>query len=94
VIMIAIFPSALKIHHALNHHKEIKCDEAVSTHFHEIEFDCDFHKYQIAPSYLASTFLFKPINTPILKQKNYGFYLEVSEYQKLHFSLRGPPTTS
>lgn len=92
VIMVAILPSAIKIHHALAQHKEIHCDDTTNTHIHEIEFDCDFQKYHIAPSYLAKTTSVTPVKDLILKQKNFGFYFEISEYQKLHFSLRGPPT--
>jgi hypothetical protein len=26
-------------------HKEIHCDEGIPNHFHQSEFDCDFHKF-------------------------------------------------
>lgn len=89
--MVAILPSALKIHHALTQHQEIHCNDTTSKHVHGIEFDCDFQKYQIASSNLTDVFVLKPANTTILKQKSSGFYFEISEHQKLHFSLRGPP---
>lgn len=84
-------PYFIKIGHGIYEHKELLCVEKGNLHIHEIEFDCDFHKYQ-----LSSLFCFNleepELIEPIFKgTKVINHYFFLSKYQRLHFVLRGPP---
>ena len=87
-------PIALKISHALYEHIEVECDDFTSVHIHEAEFDCDYQKFNLSPKCILSGF--KTVDQPDLEfqENDLSFYSFLSKYQKLHFSLRGPPSFS
>lgn len=93
IFLLACFftPYLLKIEHGIFEHKEVLCTESGELHFHEIELDCDFYKFQLKQ-------LFHPaFNAPKVqvhippKKRLIDHYCYLSKYQKLHFVLRGPP---
>lgn len=93
IILIACLftPYFIKIGHGIFEHKELRCVDKGELHIHEIEFDCDFHKFQISSLFYLDferPELFLP-NIP--NQKILDHYTFLSKYQKLHFVLRGPP---
>ena len=73
-------------------HLEIHCDEGIPNHFHQSEFDCDFHKFHFT---IALEGLSWNYDTPVF----HFFKSDTPEVEKL-FSrgpidynyLRGPPT--
>lgn len=89
-------PSAFKLEHAFSHtnHKHEVCLGEKQSHFHTLDLECEFHKFQLNTAFSI------PINNYqfIEKQENYKLihsqYIFISEFQQLHFSLRGPPTNS
>jgi hypothetical protein len=87
-------PDIAKINHAVNEHKEFTCSEKSKVHLHEVEFECDFHKYHIT-TYFSPQLINYTLFTPnhVVKQ-NQNYYFLLSEFQQLHFSLRGPPISS
>lgn len=94
VLAAMAIPDFAKISHAINEHKEITCLENRKVHFHEVEFNCDFHKYHIT-SYFSPQIVNFTFTPPFFKStQNQNYYFLLSEYQKLHFSLRGPPVYS
>ena len=87
-------PDIAKISHAVFEHKEQTCQEKTKGHIHETEFDCDFHKYHITTYLTPEVFSF-PILEPVnLTSVTDIFYFLLSEFQQLHFKLRGPPLHS
>jgi hypothetical protein len=92
IITIAI-PSVIKFSHVFTHHKhkhEI-CKGERTTHLHEIDLDCEFYKFKLnnnftLPQYSTAIFIENNQSKEVSNQ-----YLFLSNYQRLHFSLRGPP---
>jgi hypothetical protein len=84
-------PDVAKISHDVFEHKEQTCQEKTKVHFHEAEFDCDFHKYHITTYFTPELYSFQFIQPELHQTKNENFYFLLSEFQQLHFSLRGPP---
>ncbi|QXP58006.1 hypothetical protein H0I25_09600 [Cellulophaga sp. HaHa_2_95] len=87
-------PDIAKIAHAVLEHNEQTCQEKTKGHIHETEFDCEFHKYHITTYFTPEIYSFQvlePVNHIFFNEK---FYFLLSEFQQLHFTLRGPPLHS
>lgn len=89
---ILILPTALRFIHIFEHDSHIFCDGNQSTHIHQIDMECEFQDYHLhtnfIPTYSKITFLKEQNHLPkIISQ-----YFFISDYQRLPFSLRGPPT--
>lgn len=91
-LVVTLFaPTALKLTHVFNHHEHKVCIGDDSTHIHQVDLDCDFHKFQLNTNFTVNSFaikLFTPKEKFIEIVSQYNF---LSKYQRLHFSLRGPP---
>lgn len=92
IIVCMALPSVVKLTHAIQDHLELQCDENIAAHFHQSEFDCEFQKLN------HSQFSYPPIQDyhfyaqVAIEKANYNFYFFLQDYQKLHFSRRGPPS--
>jgi len=86
-----LLPTAVKAVHMFEHHKHVVCNGSTSTHFHKVDLDCEFQKFQLKQPFTISYLhidLFIPLDIPV---KNVSKYFYIDEYQRLPFSLRGPP---
>ncbi len=92
--MSILAPSAVKLSHALYEHQDVHCDEIGSLHIHKIELDCDFQKFNLSPQQYPIYFQTQNFSVPPIKVGAIGRYSFLSNYQKLHFALRGPPLVS
>lgn len=86
-----LLPSATKFMHIFEDHHHEVCYGEPDAHFHTLDLDCEFYKFQLnipftIPENLTDLVVFPEIKTIIPSE--YSF---LSEYQCLHFSLRGPP---
>lgn len=84
-------PSAVKIAHIFEHHKHVVCLGEDSTHIHQVDLDCQFHDFQLNNNFLVainycSFHIENEIQSQIISQYHF-----ISDYQRLPFSLRGPP---
>jgi len=92
LISAILVPSALKFSHFFIAHSHVECNEHVKTHFHQSDFECKLfkfhhtHQINFTPEEITFTILTLP------SEQNFNHYFHLSEYQTLHFSLRGPPT--
>tara|TARA_R110002051_G_scaffold79221_2_gene142977 strand:- start:853 stop:1149 length:297 start_codon:yes stop_codon:yes gene_type:complete len=93
ILLVASFlaPTAIKLWHSTFEHKELKCVNESSVHFHSIEINCDFQKFNIAYPFLLPNNEFAEKTTNFFRIDNFDYYTYLSTFQKLHFSLRGPP---
>ena len=92
LIATLLIPSIIKFCHTLSHHEHKVCLGKKSTHIHEVDLDCDFHKFQLNKTFTISNsfsalFICEELSVKIVSQ--YDF---LNSYQKLHFALRGPPS--
>lgn len=86
-----LLPTILKFEHVFEHHTHEVCKNPQALHFHDIEHDCEFFKFKITPQ-----ITFEYPQTELVEiEDNYSpicsQYEHVSRYQRLPFSLRGPP---
>ncbi|WNH09720.1 hypothetical protein [Thalassobellus suaedae] len=91
LVAILLVPTVLKFAHIFAHHEHDICLGEKSTHLHELNIDCDLHKFKLSNSYAITFFnfsLFSPKEVPLKIASQYQF---LSEYQRLQTSLRGPP---
>lgn len=92
LIVTLIVPSIVKFSHTFSHHKHKVCIGEKSTHIHEVDLDCDFHKFQLNKTFTISNYNSKLFICEELLVKIVSQYDFLNSYQKLHFVLRGPPS--
>ncbi|MDL5511805.1 hypothetical protein QSE00_08280 [Arenibacter sp. M-2] len=85
-------PSILKLKHAIFEHHTFVCKEKGKLHIHEVELDCDYHKFNLTHLYTLTQQEFATFTIVPKTEKIINFYNFLSKYQKLHFSRRGPPS--
>ena len=84
-------PSGVKLAHVFAHKHHKVCVGGDSTHIHQVDLDCEFHKFQLNNSFSFSTYtctLFSEKEMPLEIVSQYNF---ISKFQRLQDSLRGPP---
>lgn len=91
LVITLLVPTAVKFSHIFLHHHHEICHGEPQTHLHKADLDCNFYKFKLsAPFTIPSiTYAFHSIED---NHQNYaGVYSFLSDFQQLHFSLRGPP---
>jgi len=91
LVITLLVPSFVKLAHAFENHEHEICITPQKEHFHEYDIDCEFYKFktnpQVAISFdYAESIDIKTNTSPVVSQ-----YQFISDYQRLSFSLRGPP---
>ena len=95
VLTVAVLaPAMIKYTHGFQDHEHEVCFGKSESHLHELDIDCEFFKFKLNTQYVHVHKLFSTIDiehtTPIIT----SHYQLISDYQKLSFSLRGPPSLS
>jgi hypothetical protein len=91
IVACLLLPTGIKISHVFSHHEHEVCIGENQSHFHEIDMDCEFYKFN-----LNNNFYFKvvdysidfKIKTQTVNVKNYVY---LKDHQYLSTYLRGPP---
>ena len=86
-----MMPTATKFLHVFNHHQHEICNGEYQTHLHKSDFECSFYKFKLSSPYTLPTFEFVFLPAEDNHQTYKKSYDFLSEFQRLHFSLRGPP---
>ena len=91
IVVTLLLPSAVKFMHIFEKHEHEVCYGEVDSHFHTLDIDCEFYKFKLnipftIPEHIAVLIAYTEIMA--VPTKDYSF---LSDYQRLHFSLRGPP---
>ena len=90
---ILLLPSILNSNHVFAHEFNFGCDDTSTTHIHQSNLGCELCKFHPTPIISLQLFNFNPYE-PLPSNKEFNNYYEfLSEYQKLSFVLRGPPTS-
>tara|TARA_R110002049_G_scaffold38978_2_gene120348 strand:+ start:5837 stop:6169 length:333 start_codon:yes stop_codon:yes gene_type:complete len=89
--LIVLAPVAVKFAHVFTHHNHKVCQDNSTTHFHQIDFDCNFYKFKLnnhTPLVFQNYdfFIPKAAHAEII-----SYYFFLNKYQQLHYLLRGPP---
>jgi hypothetical protein len=91
LVFTLVLPSVVKFSHVFEHHQHEVCNGEITTHLHNQDVDCEFYKFKLATSFTIPDYnvdIFQPQHTYLKSDSHYDF---LSDYQRLHFSLRGPP---
>ena len=87
-------PSVIKLWHSLYIHTEITCDQEGKTHFHSAEIDCAFHKFNFTLHCFLPQNHFEANLVGSVREDHFSYYSSVSLFQKLQYTLRGPPASA
>ena len=85
-------PSVIKFTHVFNHHTHKVCLGEKTTHIHKVDLDCDFHKFNLNHNIAFTCSNISFFNSEELPLKMVSKYHFLSKYQRLHYTLRGPPS--
>ncbi len=91
LVLTLLVPTGVKFSHIFTHHHHEICNGEPQTHLHNADLDCSFYKFKLSTPFTLPTseFVFIAIEN---NHQNYAeAYSFLSDYQQLHFSLRGPP---
>ena len=92
LVLFLFTPSIVKLKHAISEHEHFECTAVGEIHIHKIELDCDFEKFNLSPQFEPRLIqLPENFNTSEYKVAS-QLYTFLSYYQKMHFTLRGPPS--
>ncbi|MBT8266584.1 MAG: hypothetical protein KJO41_10785 [Bacteroidia bacterium] len=89
--MALLMPYAIKIAHAFESHQHEVCTTPQSSHYHQLDWDCEFYKFKLNTQYYSSI---TPIEiTKVVKPCDIVSTIYHFERQAHHFrkSQRGPP---
>lgn len=90
-MLMLLVPSAIKLVHVFEHHEHEVCKGGETTHIHNIDLDCEFQKFQLNKNFTLSDISFAIFKHIENSKTNLSQYHFLNKYQRLHFSLRGPP---
>jgi ABC-type spermidine/putrescine transport system permease subunit I len=94
IVIVLLIPSFAKIGHVFENHKHEVCVNKATTHFHTLDLECEFYKFNVSSEFTFNTISIESITLSISQTLITSQYSFISKYQKLHFSLRGPPRYS
>ncbi|MBV7268183.1 hypothetical protein [Winogradskyella luteola] len=92
--LVVLMPSAVKLLHALNHHKHEVCknDNNGYTHFHETDLDCDFYKFKLTKNQYFLVYDYDESFSFLCASQSLSYYISLNNHQHLTRHLRGPPS--
>lgn len=94
LVLAFLLPSAIKFSHIFEHHQHEVCNGEITTHLHKSEVDCDFYKFKLSTPFTIPILDYVLVSSEDNHQIKTSQYSFLSDYQRLHVSLRGPPQIS
>ena len=91
LVFTLLMPTAIKFSHIFSHHHHEICNGEPQTHLHKADFDCSFYQFKLSTPFTIPTTEYVFIYFEDNHQNYAEAYSFLSDYQRLHFSLRGPP---
>jgi len=89
--LILLTPVFVKLNHFLENHKHEVCKTPNKLHFHNLQLDCKFYDFRLNTYYYKTPELFELPDLEDIQETVVSQYQFISHYQRLQFSLRGPP---
>lgn len=90
--MILLAPVFVKLNYLLEDHKHEICLTPNKLHFHSLQLDCKFYDFRINTYYYITPELFDIPDLEDIHETIVSQYQFINNYQRLQFSLRGPPS--
>jgi len=94
MVVALLFPSAVSISHIYAHEKEVVCTDYFDTHLHKKNIECHLCDLRTTPIITFDLFNFNLYQPLSVDKKFYNHYQFLSDFQKLSFELRGPPSST
>jgi hypothetical protein len=96
LVAFVLLPSGFKLSHAFSHtnHKHEVCLGEKQMHLHSLDVDCEFHKFQLNTAFTIPVHIYQFLEKQDNHQLINSQYHFISDFQQLHFKLRGPPSNS
>lgn len=91
IVIVLLIPSFIKLGHVFENHKHEVCVNKATTHFHTLDLECEFYKFKVSSEFTFNTISNEGRALSLIQPLITSQYSFISKYQKLHFSLRGPP---
>ncbi|RNC87346.1 MAG: hypothetical protein ED556_07625 [Winogradskyella sp.] len=91
LVFAIITPTLVKFSHGFQDHEHEVCYGESSSHLHEIDIDCEFYKFKLNTQYVDKFKKVEVLTLDNISDEINSQYNFISDYQKLQFSLRGPP---
>ena len=91
IVACLLLPIGVKVAHVFSHHEHEVCIGENQSHFHEIDMDCEFYKFNLNSNFYVYVNTFEinfEIKTQTVNVKN---YLYSKDHQHPSTYLRGPP---
>ena len=91
IVACLLLPTGVKIAHVFSNHDHKVCIGENQSHFHEIDMDCEFYKFNLNSNLYVHINTFEinfEIKTQTVNVKN---YLYSKDHQHPSTYLRGPP---
>jgi len=92
--ILLLLPTGVSFSHIFSGHGHEICVDYADKHFHENNLDCELHSFNHSPVLAADFINYEPLVEKQVKKQFFDFYQFLSDYQKLPFELRGPPSNS
>lgn len=91
LVFALILPISVKFLHIFENHLHEVCLSKDAKHIHQLEKDCEFYKFKLNNHFSFNQVDYQIMDIPEVSLQITSEYQFLSEYQKLHFALRGPP---
>lgn len=91
IALLLLVPTVVKFNHIFADHEHDICLGEKSTHLHELNTDCDFHKFNINTPYCFFSNDIELFTEIYIHKTSSSLYTFLHNHRQLSFSLRGPP---
>ncbi|WP_334113332.1 hypothetical protein [Paucihalobacter sp.] len=91
LVCAVLSPYVVKLSHSFNHHTHQVCNGFSDTHFHSLDLDCEFYKFQIQKDQIFDVVVYSEYKLSTITNYQSILYFFSYEHQHLSFSLRAPP---
>lgn len=91
LVLALLTPTVLKFAHTFNHHEHEICKGEHQVHLHATDFDCSYHKFKLTNTFTIPEFSFDILSPEKGHKTIISQYFILSEFQRQHVLLRGPP---
>ncbi|MCK8480675.1 hypothetical protein [Psychroserpens algicola] len=92
IAFIMVLPSVVKLSHAITHdHQHEVCIEKNQTHFHKVDFDCEFYKFKINQNLFFEFTNYNIESSSYTNTSETAYYTYLKSHKQLTSFLRGPP---
>lgn len=88
---VLVLPSVVKFSHVLSEHEHEVCVDANSSHFHELDIDCEFYKFKLNTNYYTSLELVEINPNEHFNSSEHSYDVFVPRQDRSSTSKRGPP---